>query len=1162
MARLSDLRSEVRNHHLADETGCIKALIKSIDLTQEIRTQTVETAARLVDHLRTEKRPGLMEVFLVEYGLSTREGIALMCLAEALLRVPDAKTMDDLIEDKLLHQDWAHHIGQSENALVNASTWALMLTGKVLTVDDQVDMGGAMRRLVKRLGEPVIRRAVKAAMKEMGNQFVLGETIENAVKRGAAFEQKGYTYSYDMLGEAALTDQDAQSFVQSYTDAIKHLAGQSPHADVRQNPGISIKLSALYPRYELRQKDYVMDHLVERTLDLVVQARAANMGLNIDAEEADRLDLSLDVIEAVLSDPRLAGWDGFGVVVQAYSKRAPFVIRWLYALAKKLDRKIMIRLVKGAYWDSEIKRAQVDGLPDFPVFTKKCASDISYIACARLLLNLNDRIYPQFATHNAHSVQTILDMVSPDHRFEFQRLHGMGEALYDTVMEAHDIRCRIYAPVGIHDDLLAYLVRRLLENGANSSFVNQIVDKSVPARQVVEDPFDIWNRTAGNTNAVIARPINLYQPERLNSIGFDTNNVTEIARIDAARADFAKTEWHVAAQLATGLPSGPTLPVYNPADPADHIGTATLCTIADVESALSGSAPWDAAQSKRAMVLNRAADLYESHFGELFTILAREAGKTINDAVAELREAVDFLRYYAAQSVQHTDQSPCGHFVCISPWNFPLAIFTGQIAAALSVGNAVLAKPAEPTPIIATRAVELMYQAGVPRSALQLLIGPGREIGGALVADPRVNGVCFTGSTATAQHINRSMAATGQATAPLIAETGGLNAMIVDSTALPEQAVRDIITSAFQSAGQRCSALRMLYLQEDIAAKFLTMLYGAMDAQSVGSPWEARTDIGPVIDAAVLDKINTHIAQAQQDGRVLYQVPVPETGTFAPPTVIQVKGIADLKEEIFGPVLHIATYKSKDIDTVVHAINASGYGLTFGVHSRIESFINTLCSKLNVGNIYVNRNQIGAIVGSQPFGGEGLSGTGPKAGGPHYLNRFLQPQTLPSLPYTDGSLDIHLVQSRLNDLPLPPRAAQQSHNLPGPTGEINRLSLYPRGKILCLGPTLEYARAQADKVRNTGCSPLIVTLGASEAEGISGTLSLNHLKELEGFDAVILWGDENALRMTRKALARRSGPLIPLIHGKDIENRCIHERHICIDTTAAGGNAALLAIGG
>ena len=1148
MQNLIEIRNNMRDLHLSDEVELVSTLAEQTRLTVDDRKTIVTNAAALVEQIRGDKNPGMMEVFLAEYGLSNSEGIALMCLAEALLRVPDAQTMDDLIEDKLTDRGWAEHMGKSDSNLVNASTWALMLTGKVLDEAEEPGIFSAMRGLVKRVGEPVIRRAVRAAMKEMGNQFVLGETIQDAVKRGKPRKAQGYTYSYDMLGEAALTDADARVFTKAYADAITHLAKHSDDKDVRNNPGISIKLSALFPRYELAHRAAVMDVLVKRLRDLVLLACDANMGLNIDAEEADRLDLSLDIIESVLADPRLTGWDGFGVVVQAYGKSAAPVLDWLYATSKRLDRKIMVRLVKGAYWDTEIKRAQVDALNGFPVFTKKCATDISYLACARKLLDMSDRIYPQFATHNAHSVHAVLQMAKGE-KFEFQRLHGMGGALYDHVMADADVRCRIYAPVGIHDDLLAYLVRRLLENGANSSFVNKILDMDTPARECVADPIETWDDVKDAENW-LPRPADIYMPERQNSLGFDINSVTELARIDGARNAFKQTKWDVTAQLASGEPLGDMVKITNPADASDIVGHATQASVDDAVRAIAMAKPWDASQSERAGVLNKIADLYEQNFGELFAILSREAGKTLLDAVAEIREAVDFLRYYAAQSANFADKAPRGKFVCISPWNFPLAIFTGQISAALSVGNAVLSKPAEPTPIIAARAVELMYQAGVPRDALQLLIGTGREIGATLVSSPDIDGVCFTGSTATAQTINASMAKTGNQFAPLIAETGGLNAMIVDSTALPEQAVRDIVASSFQSAGQRCSALRMLYVQHDVSEKFLTMLYGAMDELVADTPWLATVDVGPVITDVAAKGIQDHIDIADGEGRVMHQSDVPETGTYIRPTAIRVNGIADMDQEIFGPVLHIATFDADEISSIVDDINNTGYGLTFGVHSRIDARVHELCNTLNVGNIYVNRNQIGAVVGSQPFGGEGLSGTGPKAGGPDYLKQFVQSERGGDAPYSIPNVSRSDAQAKLDAVSRPERMARDIESLPGPTGELNVLSTYAKGVVLCLGPTQAQADEQAQMALASGNTPCVI-LG----------LDLDDLAVLSGFDVAVLWADETAIRQARISLSQRKGMLIPLVNDIDVSSRCILERHVCIDTTAAGGNVALLAAG-
>jgi RHH-type proline utilization regulon transcriptional repressor/proline dehydrogenase/delta 1-pyrroline-5-carboxylate dehydrogenase len=782
MQSLDHIRADIRAATLRPDEDILAQLMRDAPISLDTRAQAKSRAADLVRSIRAGDDPGLMEVFLAEYGLSTDEGIALMCLAEALLRVPDTDTIDALIEDKIAPSHWGEHLGKSSSPLVNASTWALLLTGKVLQDGD--GMAAVLKGAVKRLGEPVIRAAVGRAMKELGAQFVLGETISEAIKRGRRKEAQGYTFSYDMLGEAALTADDARAFYDAYADAIQHLALESTETDIRKNPGISIKLSALHPRYELGQKQRVMSELVDRTLTLARMAKEAHMGLNIDAEEADRLDLSLDVIEAVLRDPSLADWEGFGVVVQAYGKRAAHVLDWLYTLASDLDRRIMVRLVKGAYWDTEIKRAQVEGLAGFPVFSQKAATDISYLSCAQKLLGMTDRVYPQFATHNAHSVAAIVEMAEDPESFEFQRLHGMGEALHDRVLAGNAARCRIYAPVGAHRDLLAYLVRRLLENGANSSFVNQIVDESVPPEIVAADPFDTYKPG----EHPVPLPADLYAPERVNSKGWDLHDPVDLDDLDAARATWRQHRLGTAGPLIAGAAHGSENErVANPSDATDTVGQLTLSSTSDVETALAAATPWNVTAQDRAAVLTKAADLFEDSFAEIFALLTREAGKTQLDAIAELREAVDFLRYYAAQGL--TLKAPArGVFACISPWNFPLAIFTGQIAAALAAGNAVIAKPAEPTGLIAALGVRLMHAAGVPVTALQLLPGPGSVVGAKITSDPRVSGVCFTGSTVTAQRINQAMANGLRPTAPLIAETGGLNAMIVDSTALPEQA--------------------------------------------------------------------------------------------------------------------------------------------------------------------------------------------------------------------------------------------------------------------------------------------------------------------------------------------------------------------------------------
>jgi RHH-type proline utilization regulon transcriptional repressor/proline dehydrogenase/delta 1-pyrroline-5-carboxylate dehydrogenase len=1142
-ATTDDPMTVIRHGALAPEAGILAQAVAQAGLDAPARAAVVAAGADYVRRIRNSAKPGMMEVFLAEYGLSTDEGIALMCLAEALLRVPDAETMDALIEDKIAPGDWGRHLGRSASSLVNASTWALMLTGRVLD-DREPGVVGHLRAAVRRLGEPVIRKAVGQAMKEMGRQFVLGETIDSAMVRAREAEARGYTYSYDMLGEAARTEADARRYHLSYSKAITAIAGAARGNDIRSNPGISVKLSALHPRYEVAKRDRVMAELVPRVRALAGLARAAGLGFNIDAEEADRLALSMDVIEAVLQDPSLAGWDGFGVVVQAYGRRAGAVIDWLYGLAGRLDRRIMVRLVKGAYWDAEVKRAQVMGLESFPVFTRKQATDVSYIANARKLLRMADRIYPQFATHNAHTAAGVLHIAREEGvepmQFEFQRLHGMGERLHDLVMSDHGTRCRIYAPVGAHRDLLAYLVRRLLENGANSSFVNQIVAEDVPPERVASCPITALEGMESPVNGAIPPGPALF-PGLVNSRGFDLTDVGHLEAVMAARGDFMNHMFTAEPVIAGPVVGGPGHDAASPATGA-FAGRVLTAAPADVETALAAARVWDATAEERAAVLNRAADLYESEFGRFFALLAREAGKTLPDAVSELREAVDFLRYYAAGATG-LENPARGVFACISPWNFPLAIFTGQVAAALAAGNAVLAKPAEQTPLIASVAVDLLHRAGVPAAVLQFLPGDG-AIGAALTRDPRLDGVAFTGSTETALLIRKAMAQHGNPTAPLIAETGGLNAMVVDSTALPEQAVRDVIASAFQSAGQRCSALRCLYLQEDIADGVEHMLFGAMDDLALGDPWQLATDIGPVIDAEAAEGIRAYVAAARAEGRVLKELAAPAEGHFIGPTVLRVGGIAQMPREIFGPVLHIARFRADDLDRVLSDINATGYGLTFGLHTRIDDRVARVVGKIRAGNTYVNRNQIGAVVGSQPFGGEGLSGTGPKAGGPHYLTRFTR-APVPEVEGAPGATDEATVRAALSMARVPEEPIE-TLNLPGPTGESNRLSSYPRPPILCLGPSPQAALAQAEAVRQLGGL-------AIEAPG----LPADALNRLTGFAGAVLWGGDT--RAAALALAERPGPILPLVGDLPDAGHAVLERHVCIDTTASGGNAQLLA---
>lgn len=1157
-------RTNINNAIREDESVVIKKLLDQLSLPIAHEALTKEYAQKLVHHLRNDVKPSLMETFLSKYGLSTDEGIALMCLAEALLRVPDGFTAEELIEDKIASSEWDKHLGQSSSSLVNAATWGLMLTGKVLSNNEQKRITKKVKPLVKRLGAPTIRVAVKMAMKELGHQFVLGESISSAVKRGQANVKAGFGYSYDMLGEAALTQHDAERYFAEYKKAIEHLLKLSTSSDIHQNAGISIKLSALHPRYESINKERVLEELTPKVLELAQLAKSGNLGLNIDAEESDRLDLSLEVIQDVLSDVSLEGWDGFGVVVQAYNKAAPHVLDWLFELSTRLARKITVRLVKGAYWDAEVKKAQVNGVKNFPVYTSKAATDTSYLYCAKKLLDMRHVIYPQFATHNACTVAAILQMTDDNNGFEFQRLHGMGESLYRYLVSKELIKCRIYAPVGKHRDLLAYLVRRLLENGANSSFVNQIVDKSVPVSQVTQYPL---TQVQVPKTSVIAMPEAIFGEHRKNSKGFDLFQPIDQDAFNELRYHFSNTQWQATPLVKHDVSHKPSFEVVNPANHNDAIGSVVFADESDVLRAIDSARIWkEQGVRSRGAILNRAADLLEQNSGEIFAILCREAGKNAFDAVAEIREAVDFLRYYAAEAINQKASKPCGIFACVSPWNFPLAIFIGQVAAALASGNAVVAKPAETTTISAWFASKLLYQAGVPRDVFQLVPGEGATVGNTLTASPKIDGVCFTGSTLTAQRINRNMAEHCAPDAPLIAETGGLNCMIVDSTALLEQAVKDVVRSAFQSAGQRCSALRMLYIQEDIYASFISMLRGAINELKVADPWHLDTDIGPVISEQALNTISTYINDNADNIVVSFEGEVPNDGYFIPPTVIETSGIDALETEIFGPVLHVAKFKAKHIGQIVERVNASGYGLTFGIHSRIDSRVEKLVSSLNVGNIYVNRDQVGAIVGSQPFGGENLSGTGPKAGGPHYLSKFIKSEStmlnLASHDIGKETLAFDVVQNMINSL-------GQTHNrhilnettMPGPTGELNVLREFGKGVILCLGEHFDEAVRQSQAVKQAGAIPLIICKGAKGANAIDGTLPANDLTKLSGFYGVAIHCEKNRLREIRKALSLREGAILSLTTSpEDVQKCCTFERHVCINTTAAGGNASLLAI--
>ncbi|KFN49853.1 bifunctional proline dehydrogenase/L-glutamate gamma-semialdehyde dehydrogenase PutA [Arenimonas composti] len=1023
-AAVPPLRAAITAAWHRDEAEHLADLLEQARLPAEAQARVQATAVELVE--RTRRRaadPGMVEAFMRQYDLSSEEGVLLMCVAEALLRIPDRGTADKLIRDKLGDADWDRHVGQSSSMLVNASTWGLMLTGRMVNLAGETrrDAMGAFRRLVGRAGEPAIRLAVRQAMRIMGHQFVMGRSIQEALERSRKGEQARYMYSFDMLGEAALTQADADRYLRAYEDAIAAIGAGGPYPDVLTAPSISVKLSALHPRYEVAKRARVLAELTPRVLALARLAKAQGIGFTIDAEESERLELSLDVIAAAFADPSLDGWEGYGLAVQAYQKRCPFVIDFLADLARRVGRRMPVRLVKGAYWDSEIKKAQAEGYAGYPVFTRKANTDVSYLANARRMFANHDALHPMFATHNAQTIAAIHHF-SEGRRFEYQKLHGMGDDLYAEVIPADrlNVPCRVYAPVGSHEDLLPYLVRRLLENGANSSFVNRITDESLPAAELVADPVATVAAYASKPHTRISQPRDLYRfagEARNNSMGANLSNDDTLAAL-ADQINAAVKPWAATPLVPGANPSGAAIAVSNPADRRQRIGEWTPADAATVEQALKNAVAahegWDSTPAaSRAAILEHAADQLEKRMPEFIALCVKEAGKSLSASVAEVREAVDFLRYYALKAREQFGQpiplpGPTGEsnqlslhgrgvFVCISPWNFPLAIYLGQIAAALASGNAVIAKPAEQTTLTAFVATRLLHEAGVPKDVLQFLPGDGATVGAALTRDLRVDGVCFTGSTETAWAINRALAGRNGPIAALIAETGGQNALIADSSALPEQLVKDAIASAFDSAGQRCSAARVLFVQADIADKVVKMLAGAMDELVVGDPALLSTDVGPVIDEDARKVLVEHAARMDREATPIKAVTLPEAtahGSFFAPRAYEIASLSQLQREVFGPVLHVIRWKADELDAVLDAINATGYGLTLGIHSRIDSTIARIAARVKVGNCYVNRNQIGAVVGVQPFGGEGLSGTGPKAGGPHYLLRFATERTM------------------------------------------------------------------------------------------------------------------------------------------------------------------------
>ena len=1231
----SVLRAAITSAYRRPEPEVVPMLIEQARLPAPMAEATQTLAASIAEKLRNQKsaggRAGIVQGLLQEFSLSSQEGVALMCLAEALLRIPDKGTRDALIRDKISTGNWHPHLGNSPSLFVNAATWGLLLTGKLVSTHNEAGLTSSLSRIIGKSGEPMIRKGVDMAMRLMGEQFVTGETIAEALANATRFEAKGFRYSYDMLGEAALTELDAQKYLASYEQAIHSIGKASNGRGIYEGPGISIKLSALHPRYSRAQYERVMDELYPRLLSLTLLAKQYDIGLNIDAEEADRLELSLDLLERLCFEPQLAGWNGIGFVIQAYQKRCPYVIDYVIDLARRSRHRLMIRLVKGAYWDSEIKRAQVEGLEGYPVYTRKVYTDVSYLACAKKLLAVPEAIYPQFATHNAQTLSAIYHIAGQNYypgQYEFQCLHGMGEPLYEQVVgklsEGKLNRpCRVYAPVGTHETLLAYLVRRLLENGANTSFVNRIADHTISIQELVADPISQIEHMAaqeggfGLPHPRIPLPRDLYGSERANSSGIDMANEHRLASLSCALLASAHNDWKAAPMLGCASSTETPAPVLNPSDLRDVVGHVQEATVEDADNAIQCAlnvAPiWQATPpAERAAIMERAADLMEAEIQPLMGLLAREAGKTFANAIAEVREAVDFLRYYAVQArndLTNDAHRPLGPVVCISPWNFPLAIFSGQVAAALAAGNPVLAKPAEQTPLVAAQAVRILLEAGIPEGVLQLLPGRGETVGARLVGDDRVKGVMFTGSTEVARLLQRNIAGRLDAQGrpiPLIAETGGQNAMIVDSSALTEQVVIDVVSSAFDSAGQRCSALRVLCLQEDSADRVIEMLKGAMAESRMGNPERLSVDIGPVIDAEAKAGIEKHIQGMRDKGRNVFQMAIADIeeckrGTFVMPTLIELESFDELEREIFGPVLHVVRYKRKDIDQLIAQINASGYGLTLGVHTRIDETIAKVVNSVNAGNVYVNRNIVGAVVGVQPFGGEGLSGTGPKAGGPLYLFRLLSTRPGNAIEQSFAKVDAIIApdtqarealskplkalqawadnnqQASLAELCSEFAAHSQSgitRLLNGPTGERNSYAILPREHVLCLAEVESDVLTQLAAVLAVGSSAVMPESELAKAllarlpKEVQARIKLvaDWTKDDVIFDAVLHHGDCDQLRDVCQQVAKRAGAIVGVQGLSQGETnialeRLVIERALSVNTAAAGGNASLMTIG-
>ena len=1190
------LRQAVTDAYRRDEIEAVQDMLQRAQMSDEERKNADELARRLVTQVRANRtKASGVDALMHEFSLSSEEGVALMCLAEALLRIPDAETRNKLIQDKLSEGNWRSHLNNSPSLFVNAAAWGLLITGKLTTPNNDDTLGAALTRLLGKGGAPLIRQGVNYAMRLLGKQFVTGQTIEEALQNGKEREKMGYLYSFDMLGEAAFTQEDADRYYNDYVQAIHAIGKDAAGKGIYEGNGISVKLSAIHPRYSRAQHGRVMGELLPRLKELFLLGKQYDIGINIDAEEANRLELSLDLMEALVSDPDLAGYHGIGFVVQAYQKRCPFVIDYLIDLARRNNQKLMIRLVKGAYWDSEIKWAQVDGMDGYPLYTRKVHTDISYLACARKLLDAQDAVFPQFATHNAYTLAAIYQM-GQGKDFEHQCLHGMGETLYDQVVGPQNLgrRVRVYAPVGTHETLLAYLVRRLLENGANSSFVNQIVDENISIDTLIRSPFDTIAEQGIHLHNALPLPRDLYGRGRLNSQGVDFSNETVLQQLQEKLNRAAAQDFH-AASIINGKARdvGEAQPIKNPADHDDIVGTVSFADAALAQEAIGAAVAafpeWSATPAaERANCLRRFADLLEQHTPALMMLAVREAGKTLNNAVAEVREAVDFCRYYAneAENTLPKDAKAVGAIVAISPWNFPLAIFTGEVVSALAAGNTVIAKPAEQTSLIASYAVSLMHEAGIPTSALQLVLGAG-DVGAALTGDPRIGGVIFTGSTEVAQLINKALAKRDDSPV-LIAETGGQNAMIVDSTALPEQVCLDVLNSAFDSAGQRCSALRILCVQEDVADKMLAIIKGAMGELVVGKPVQLTTDVGPVIDAEAQQNLLAHIERMKSAAKSFHEVKLaadvdPQNATFVRPILFELNDLSELKREVFGPVLHVVRYRAGELDSLLDQINGKGYALTHGIHSRIDETVNHICNRIEAGNVYVNRNIVGAVVGVQPFGGHGLSGTGPKAGGPFYLQRlcrlngWVQPE-LTKIGEADEAA-LKRIEAVLHTLPLNQQeklaaaaALGQARFrtlrnaeavLPGPTGERNAASWRAPKRVWLYGGDLAASFNALAQLAASGITAVVSDQhplaaysgqldGLLEVSATPASSAISHVAALEPLPAEL-----------KQALAENGGALIRILpseNGLDVL-QVFEEISCSINTTAAGGNASLMAMG-